>query len=437
MENNSIIILGAGITGLVTAWFLQQKGHSVLLLEKSNRSGGWIKTIEKDGFLFEQGPRSCRPKGHGVATLQLVEALGLQEQVIIGNAAAKKRYLWTDGALQQFPTSLWGFFRSPLTRDLPLKMLREWWLPKGTVDDESIYAFISRRFNPEIAERLADPMVAGIYAGDIKKLSMRSCFPRQWEWEKQHGSLVCGAFSRKSPLEESSFVMRMQKESLFTFRDGMETLPRALAEALGGSLRLGTEVVELREKDKGIEVVLNGGETLFAEHVVSTLPAYALAKIVDPNLGVLLKEISYASITNINLGYDGPLLDREGFGYLIPSREKEEILGVVWDSSAFPEQNRSPDQTRLTVFTRQQKPLEIALEAIERHLGIKEEPDSVAISHADNAIPQYYVGHLNRVAKIKEECSRTYPHLALLGTAFHGVAVNDCIASAKAFASFH
>lgn len=434
MPNKSIVILGAGITGLATAWFLKQKGHSVTLIEKNERAGGWIKTLQQDGFLFEQGPRSCRPKGHGVATLQLVEALGLQDQIITGNTAAKKRYLWTDGALQQFPTSLWGFFYSPLTRDLPLAVLREWWRPKGEGSDESIHAFISRRFSPEIAERLADPMVSGIYSGDIKKLSMKACFPRQWEWEQQHGSLVQGALARKSSVEGSPFLQKMQKESLFSFKEGMETLPKALTKALEDSLRLGAEVVELRETNGGIEVILDGGEKLFAEHVVSTLPSYALAKIVNSSLGTLLEGIPYASITAINLGYNSQLFDREGFGYLIPSREREDILGVVWDSSAFPEQNSSPEETRLTVFMRQENRLKTALEAVERHLGIGVRPDSIAVTHANNAIPQYHVGHLERVAQIKEECSKFYPHLSLLGSAFHGVAVNDCVASAKLWA---
>ena len=430
-ELKKIVILGAGISGLSLGWFL--KDQNIIILEKGSRSGGWLESIDQDGFLFEQGPRSCRPSGAGTQTLQLIEELNLQDQVIVGNRNAKKRYLWSDAKLRRL---------NPLTLLLKPFLWKGIWKdlrsPRTVNEDESIYDFFSRRFGTEIAHKLIDPMATGIYAGDIRQLSLRSCFPSFWENEQKHGSLIRAAFTNKEKPNLSPFIQNMQKHSLFSFQNGMKTLTETLSSELKNKIQLNKEVKSLEFQSDGARILLSNGEEITADHVYSTLPANSLASIIPNPLSEKLKQFQNTSVSVVNLGYRKNVLPKQGFGYLIPSQEKEEILGVVWDSSAFPEQNRNSEETRLTVMIggahmqhfhdySESDFIQMSLRAISKHLGIQKHPDSSAIKLAPDSIPQYQVGHFNQIRALEP---LTPKRLTLLGTSFYGVAVNDCIAKA-------
>lgn len=414
----NIVILGAGISGLTAAWKIKNSIHSkdvkVTIIEKSSRPGGWIHTINKDGFLFELGPRSCRSGGSGAATLNLIEQLGLQDRVIKGDPVSHVRYLYTDQKLRKVPQGLW--FLGP-------QLLSGLWNDLRTSPgsrDESIYDFILRRFNRTIAEKLIDPLVSGIYAGDIRHLSMRSCFPKLFDWEQQYGSVMKGLlFQPKGQFPKSAFICDVQKSSIFSLKGGMEELICALVRQLDVDIKLNTTADKIEYRDGGAEILLSSGETLFADQVISTLPS---------------EEIDYASVAVINLGYRKKVLPKQGYGYLIPSMEKERILGCVWDSCVFPQQNQK-NETRLTVMMggvhhpevksmSESEAVKIALEAIQRHLGIVDYPDVISYTLALKAIPQYPVGHQQWVGSYRDSLPTA---LTYMGTAFGGVAVNDCI----------
>ena len=191
-----IIILGGGISGLSLLWSLKKKHGKqadVILLEKTSRVGGWIRTVKKEGFLFEKGPRSCRTQGHGRATLRLIEELGLQKQVIQADASAHHRYLYFQQHLQKIPSSFLSFLFSPLTRKIIPHLLKEWLVPKAREEDETVHDFFSRRISREAAETFVNSLTLGIYACDSRKLSIKSCFPSIYAWEQQYGSLLKGA----------------------------------------------------------------------------------------------------------------------------------------------------------------------------------------------------------------------------------------------------
>ncbi|MCE5317428.1 MAG: protoporphyrinogen oxidase [Parachlamydia sp.] len=430
----SYIILGGGISGLSLAWQLQKDSDAkVTLVEQAPRLGGWIETLHKNGFLFDRGPRSCRSRGSGLATLQLIEELGLEAEVIPASPAARRRYLYLDKRLQAMPNSLPGLLFSPVTNGLFKALWQDIRTRGGPGRDESVADFAERRMGRAFAERFFDPLVTGIFAGDMHKLSLRACFPFLAEWEEQHGGIVRALFKKKKrPSDLSPFIQQMLKTSIFSFRNGMETLPQRLAERLNVDILLG-EAVEALHADRG-SVRLSSGRTLDADHIFSTLPAHSLQKLLP--FSATLNQIPYASTAVVNLGYRKRILKKEGFGYLIPSSEREQVLGVVFDSSAFPQQGT--DETRLTVMLgdsripdfgawSKEKFLSIAQEALMRHLGIDQTPDLAEIKIAPRAIPQYLVGHLDRLRTMEQE-ARRYPKLTLLGSSFYGVSVNDCIA---------
>jgi len=410
------LILGAGISGLSKAWEMQKRGESSFaVLERSSRVGGWVQTHEEEGFLFERGPRSCRASG-GESTLQLAKEVGLEEEIIWADKSAAQRYLYAGGQLRALPSRPYHLLTNRYGRLAIGAILRDLRTAPSELQDESIFDFARRRFGEKVARQLIDPVTAGIYAGDPKELSMRSCFPSLFRWEKERGSVVKGAFRKRG------------KGGLFSFRRGMESLPKAIAEQLTCPIHLGCEIKALRFYEGGVELV-SSDATFHCERLYSTLPPYLLARLIDdPELEMLLAQTPSLSLAVVHLGYHDNVLDRKGFGYLIPRDEGEEILGCVWDSSVFPQQNRSEHETRLSVMIAgDSKPFsEIALRAVHKQLGIYYTPDCLTVFPASHAIPQYRVGHASRLAEIERILKRGYPQLTLAGNGFYGVSLNEC-----------
>jgi len=442
-----VAILGAGISGLTLAWELKKHDPDIdlTIFEQSARPGGWIQTLHKENFLFELGPRSLRPKGAGIETLKLIEELRLEDQVIAADPSAHKRYLYADQQLQLLPTGLFSFCTSPLMRGILPALWNDFRTEKSTDDDETIYDFIARRLSPELAERLIDPLTSGIYAGDIRKLSIKSCFPLLHNYEQQHGSIIRGVLAKKpeSHEEYSPFVQETSKQSIISFKNGMQTLVDALHANLKQHIRLSCPVKSLSMQPNEVSLSLANDETVTVDHLFSALPAHALAHLVeDSPLKQELQQIETTSTAVVNLGFNQSILKHKGFGHLIPSREKEAILGAVWDSDVFPQQNHSHGQTRLTVMIggahmrdfaehSYEEFLEIALKAIRKHLAVDVLPTVTHVTLAKQAIPQYRVGHAQHMDNMMKALPST---ITLLGASYSGVSVNDCIAQARRFA---
>src|SRR5690606_34232919 len=238
-----VAILGAGISGLTTAWYLKQKypGLTVDVFERRDRAGGNIRSISLGGHITELGPRGIRPKGKGTYFLQLIHDLGMQDELIKANQAAKKRYLYMDGELEKLPSGPFTLFGS--------RPLKGWWravwkefrdkVPAPRSEEETVYEFIERRFGTQLAETLADPFFTGIYAGDIRKLSALAVIPHMMEYEEKYGSVLEGFLAEPS---DEGRVDRsfgdLEKASLLTIRGGMQELCDRLADELGPSLHL-------------------------------------------------------------------------------------------------------------------------------------------------------------------------------------------------------
>ncbi len=445
-----IAILGAGISGLATAWFLKRfLGSQIHLtvIEGNQRVGGWIQTLQTEGFLFEQGPRSCRSKGTGHETLALIENLGLQDQILTPHSDACNRYLYNGQSLQPLPKHLWEIPLNSLTSGWPKALWRDWRMPKRQEEDESIQSFFTRRIGKSWTDRLIDPFVSGIYAGDCSRLSLKSCFPLFDQWEQQKGSLLRGAWRhRATPVHQTSFIQKIRQSPMFSFREGMESLPRALARELKDCLYLGQAVHRLHFKEQKIEIHLENGERLMADQVISTLPAFALSSALaaHPLVASQLMELPYASVAVINIGFQQAVLPFKGFGYLIPSQLGMQLLGCIWDSCVFPQQNVQ-NQTRLTLMMGgthhpevehmlDQELKEQALISLRNQMGIRAEPQVMQVKKAQYAIPQFEVGYSIWKKKVQEAMHCLSPHLTLSGSAWTGVSINDCVAQAHQLA---
>lgn len=421
-----IAILGGGISGLTYAFYMKQKwGNEVdlTLFEEKNRLGGWIRTEIIGDYLFEYGPRAFRQED-SEAALELINDLNLQNEIISANQNSQKRYLLHQGELQKVPSSLMEFISSPLMKGNWGSIFSELFVKRNGDDDESVFSFFERHFSTRIAEAVADPMVKGIFAGDAKKLSLKGCFPALDAMESKYRSLLLGLLLK--PKNKS------KNRGLVTLRKGLNTIIDALAKKIDAKVCLSSKISKISfDQKKGY--IHEDQKVYVFDYVVSTLPSYALSRLIDaPSFSTLLQQIHFKTVGIAHLGYSKDVLKYPGYGYLVPSKENQQILGVIFDSSVFPEQNLSPNQTRLTVMVEnpQEGWLECSKSLVMNHLRISQTPDMMQGFIAKEAIAQYPVGFklwLNSIHQHLKQMAR----LSLLGTSFYGVSVNQSIAEAK------
>ena len=436
----TIAILGGGITGLALAWFIKQYKQqvSIKLFEASPRVGGWIQSDMIGNCLCERGPNTLRPRGEGIEALQLIEALGLEKEVITSSPQIKKKFIWRDGKLYNLPYKPWHLLYPGSSINV-FRLLREYFKRRIIPPEESIANFIQARLGTRIMNDIFDPMVIGIYAGDIHQLSAPACFPTLTQWEKTHGSLIKGALARQDKPELSPFVQAHKKASIISFKDGMETLPIALAKTLKENIYLEEPVLQLH-KDKGKMRLNTTKRELYVDQVISCLPAHALAPIshtLCPKLSSLLKEIPFKSISLAQVVIEKLKLPYTGFGYLIPSYEKQAILGAIFNPCIFPQ--RYPSNTGVFTFMLKGRQTESyayerVVYALNKHLEILRVPTHFSLKVQSQAIPQYELGHLSRLHAMNESLRGLKQRFLMIGNSFQGVSVNLCIAKAKEIA---
>lgn len=433
-----VAILGAGISGLAAAWRLRQLGAEPVVFDPAG-PGGVIRSVVQDGYLCELGPNTVLEKGPALTAL--IDGLGLRSRVVSPRSAAKRRYVLFRGRPVALPTSPLSLLFSPLLSGAAkAQLLAEPFRAPGTAGDESVAAFFSRRLGVEVVERMVDPFVSGIYAGDPCRLSARHCFPRLWEWERGAGSLLKGALASRRSAQGPRVRMKM-----ISFEGGLSVLPRTLADAFGGPLR--TQRVE--RLDRSGPRWLVRGEGAF-DAVLSTLPAAALAGLLEASFPEtepgFLRRLPCADVRVWHFGVDRARVAHplDGFGVLAPSSEGSDILGVLFSSAIFA--GRAPEgKVLLTVFqggVRQPRwcadgadaeARAAAWAATAQWLGITGGPEMVRSTLWRPAIPQYEVGHQTFLDRV-EGIERSLPGWHVGGTLRWGVAVGDCVAAAFAAA---
>jgi oxygen-dependent protoporphyrinogen oxidase len=448
-----VLIVGAGISGLTCAYQLRKSGIDAHIVEAASQPGGVIRSKRRDGFLLELGPQSFS----GTPPLRnLCRVLGIENELIEAPHSAP-RFLLINGQLKAAPLSPPAFFASSLfsakTKFSIIRDLLGHAVPPYV--DESVAAFTRRKFSAELLDKLVGPFVSGIYAGDPEKLSLRAAFPQLHEAERSSGSVIRGmmraAKSKPGP---------KQRPTLQSFRDGNETLIKALAANLGSALRCGVEATAIQqsgdempqsgkaESSKALAVALktkSGAETIVADRLVLAVPTYVAAKLLPPKIATPFEEIEYAPLAAVSLGYRREDVGHslEGFGFLIPRSEGLRTLGTVWNSSLFTD--RAPQgSVLLTSFIGgAMDPQAVGLSTeeistivhreISRVLSIRNQPTFSNVEIYQRALPQYNIGHATRVANLERESSALL-NIKLVGNYLRGPAMGVCIEQALAVA---
>ena len=421
----------------------------VSVLEADSRAGGKIGSERIGGFLCEKGPGGFLD--NKPTTLQLCDTLGLKP--LRSNDNARKRFLFTKGKLNVLPDSPPAFLKSNiLSWRGKIRMALDVIAPKGPAD-ETVAEFVSRRLGSEALEQLIDPMVSGVYAGDPRQMSITSAFPRIKELEQQYGSLIRALVKirkqrKKQPDSQSnSKVSTSPGGNLTSFDDGVQTLTDSLALHLGDRLRTGVFVHGLEKTPGGYRLHTSTGD-LDSDMVVLATPAFVSADILhdlDQSVAQILATIAYPHVSVVCLGYEKEKVSHklDGFGFLVPHKEHRKILGTLWDTSIF-DNRAAPGRVLLrTMVGGAQYPevadlddrqlLDTVVGELQQILGADTDPDMVQIYRWQKAIPQYVLGHGNKLEMIDSRM-RAYEGLYLTGNAYRGIGMNDCIANAYSLA---
>jgi oxygen-dependent protoporphyrinogen oxidase len=458
-----VVVIGAGISGLACAYRLKRLGIPSLVLEARERAGGLIATIRRNGFLFETGPQCPR---FPPSVWQLVRELNLDTEFVAGDPGAK-RYIMRDGRLHRAPFSPGGLIGTRLVGlGSKIRILIEvFGASRPPASEETLADFVQRKFGAEVLDYLVDPVISTVFFGDAHKMGMESAFPALVEWERKHGSLARGAIrARKSkrlaPRRDTSPQQAGTKPdretlrvtdalpSLGSFRSGMAALPERLASELREEIRYSAAIACVEQvrnggnaTKPGWQISLSSGERVAAEHLILAVPAYAAAQLLAnaaPQLAIPLKAIEYAPASAVASAYDcsqvaNPL---DGFGFMVPRREGMETICTFWNSSLFP--GRAPaGKLLMTSFAgrganesglamNKERYAEIIEAENARTLGIKGPPLDRVEWKDSRALPQYNVGHAQRVTEI-QNILRTIPNLRIVGNFLRGRSIGDCV----------
>ncbi|MDK2847767.1 MAG: protoporphyrinogen/coproporphyrinogen oxidase [Desulfuromonadales bacterium] len=452
----NVTVVGAGISGLATAFVIQQRARrlglniNLRIFEKDTCPGGKIRSEWSDGYLCEWGPNGFLDSKP--TTLGLCCEAGLEERLLPSNDAARKRFIFSHGRLQRVPETAGDFFRSSLVSwPGKLRLAGEILVPRRKDDaDETLADFVRRRLGQEALDQMVGPMAAGIFAGDPETMSLRSCFPRIHELEQQYGGLIRALLllARKKRAERRAGKAVAGAAGpggvLTSFAGGIQELTDGLARHLAPNLHLAEAIAAITPLKEGFSLQTGQGRVYETEVLVAAVPAMALAAQIEgfsSSMAAHLRQIPYAPLQVACFGYrkDAVPLSLDGFGYLAARRSGLHSLGTLWSSSIFP--GRAPEGHVLlrTMFGGATRPDAADLSADEvrariqedllRTMSIKQMPDFVKIIRHSTAIPQYVSGHSARL-KVLEGKLSAYPGLILAGNAFYGVGLNDCVASA-------
>ncbi len=462
----SYAVVGGGISGLSAAYYLLRypSVKRVILLEASERLGGWIQTTSfPDGGRHEHGPRTIRPAGpKGANTLALAESLGLSDEVVCvptTHPAALNRMLLVNGQLHTLPNSLASLFKTtaPFSRPLAMCALTDLTAAAKKCEDDSLHAFVTRRFGQEVADFAVDPMVRGICAGDSREISAAAFVAGNlFDMEQRYGGVIKGATRRifssqkndiQSDQEDSNLVKKARSEnwSVWSLRDGLERFVHALTANLrsnGVDIVTCAEVNALSREPNGKMMLSGCGfNDVAVDGVILAGPAFSTAKLVKscaPESDFQLSQVPYVTVAVVSAEYPFGSLQHQAFGFLVPSSQPEPILGVIFDTCSFPQSDRDVFTVMMggrwfkDIFGSDPNPQtirDIAVDNLQKILNLRTKPTRVEVKIQRDCIAQYTVGHVRKVTAAREGLGGL--PVVLAGSAYDGVGINDAIMSAK------
>lgn len=460
-----VVIIGGGIAGLSAVWSLREhcrdRSFEIVLLERNDRFGGNIRTEKTDGFLIEGGP-DCFLSEKPWA-MELSKRLGLGDKFLTTNEKNKKTFVLSGGSLHVLPE---GVILMIPTKILPLatssliswpgkiRMAAELFIPKRKDStDESLGDFVRRRLGKEALDKIAEPLVAGVHAGDPETMSVRASFPKFVQLEEESGSLIRGMVAKMAQMHKARKAApappagsERKKVTMFmTLKDGLselvDTLTSRLSKMENTVLRKGAPVSSIEKKDGRYIVRLEGGEEIDADAVVVAAPAWAasnLLKAIDPELSEKLLTIPYVSTATVSIAFKKKDVKHplNGFGFVVPKIEKRRIMAATWTSVKF--SHRAPDDSVLIrcfvggsknaelVALDDREMVKMVREELRDIMGIDAEPVLTRVFRWKNSMPQYTIGHEERIKWIDERVASTHG-LYLTGSAYHGIGISDSI----------
>ena len=455
-EKKRVIVVGGGISGLTSAYYLQKEAREnglaidVQLLESSERLGGKISTIQRDGFTIERGPDSFLARKESAG--RLAGEVGLGEELVPNGTG--QSYILVNGKLHKMPS---GSFMGIPTRVRPF-LFSGLFTPAGkaraamdlvkskkTVDgDQSLGLFFRRRLGNQVVENLIEPLLSGIYAGDIDRLSLQSTFPNFYDLEQEHGSLIKGlrkTYPMKKPKKGE------QKPSMFrTLRNGIGSLVEAIEDKLEpGSVHTGVQVDHIEKKDNGYHLLLSNGTVKEADAIILATPHFAVQRMLSQyDFLESFKETNATSVANVAMAFDASAIkqDIDGTGFVVSRNSDFRITACTWTHKKWP--HSTPDGKVLlrcyvgkpsdqeVVDKSDEEIQEIVLNDLNKTMNITAKPDFAVVTRWYDAMPQYKVGHKERLNEITTKMEADLPGVYLVGGSYRGIGLPDCIDQGEA-----
>jgi oxygen-dependent protoporphyrinogen oxidase len=458
-QRKKVVIVGGGITGLAAAFYMQKEAREkglaldVLLVEASNRLGGKIQTIRRDGFIIERGPDSflIRKKSIGI----LAEDLGIEDELV--KNATGQAYIFVNGKLHPIPagsvmgipTQVGPFLKTELfSLTGKLRAAGDLIMPRSAnSDDQSLGSFFRRRLGGEVVENLIEPLLSGVYSGDIDQMSLKSTYPQFYEVEKKHRSLILGMKkSRPKPVPVKDGLPAKREGVFHTFKNGLETLVEAIEEKLEpNSVLKGVRVDSIKRVDNKNVLQLNDGQIIEADAVILTTGHKMASDLFAPH-GLLrdLGGIPTTSVATVALAFpeEAVVQDEEGTGFLVSRTGDFSITACTWTHRKWPTSTpkgkvlirafvgRIGDETIVDLPDAEIE--KIVLTDLKRIIDIKGKPDFTVITRWKNDRPQYRVGHQERIEAARAEIQSEFPLVKLVGASYDGVGLPDCVDQGKA-----
>jgi protoporphyrinogen/coproporphyrinogen III oxidase len=455
-----VIVVGEGITGLGIAYWLKKRGINVTVLAKDSEAGGTMKSVHEQGFLYETGANTALETTPFFK--ELISDLNLETELCYANPEGKNRYILRDSVLHSMPLGPGSFlFTKLFSPAAKFRVMKEPFIGRAE-KEESIAEFVERRLGREFLDYAIDPFVAGVFAGKTEQLSVRSAFPKLYALEEKYGGLVKGmikgARERKQRAEKAK-----DRAETFSFVNGMQVLPRAIGNSLGKTLLFNAKVTGIRNLTTArdevphepdirrylVEYLSNGKkEEMEADIVIFAVPAFdasPIIKLLSRDTANVLSSIYYSPVISIFLGVKredvGHKLD--GFGFLLPSKEKRKILGCLWNSCLFG--NRAPAglvalnafiggarQPELTGLNDEQI-IQITLDELKSIMQFSGKPVYLNITRWQKSIPQYEIGYQQKM-DVLAQFEESNQGILLAGNYRGGISVGDCVQNAHEIA---
>lgn len=444
--NKKIVVIGAGISGLTSAYLLSKKGFDVTVLEKRSAVGGSIESVIENGFLFDRGPNSALETTPVIG--QLIQELNLESGLLYASKLADKRYILRNNQLHPLPMSPQGLIKTKLfSGKAKLRLMTEPFI--GRSKDgyyQSLADFVKRRLGQEFLDYAINPFVAGVYAGKPEDLSVKSAFPKLYALEEKYGGLMIGTVRSIRERKKRAEVAK-QSAKMLSFKVGMIALPKAFEKYFGDKIFLSSEVTSIDKSNTGFSVTYkqnNIVNKIDCDVVLSTIPAYSASSIFtkyDKEFKTHSDAIYYPPVLVYYLVYDKKIIkqDLDGFGFLIPAKEKKSFLGALWSSIIFSDRT-DENHAAFTLFVGGSRNPEFVQEErthllnkvkkeFEALMGITGTPIFSSERFWEKAIPQYNLGHIEHERFFDDFEKRNFG-LFISGNFRGGISIGDCIKNA-------